>query len=287
MKKNSQANNTYSHFLSEYALYSKFEVNKPILPVDLHCCTFKFFCKNEKDFQTFELSATSQEVFEELGRFQMPVPHDSIPKEPQMNFTEHYEGLCKSCNNYTISITIAGFTDKDSNNIKKYYLRKIGQFPAPEIKPNKEINDFLSEEDKGLYKNALMTLQHGYGIGAYAYFRRIIENEIDRIVQKISELESANKEKISEAIKRHKDLHQKSNLIKAITPYLPASLIEDGDNILLVLYSQLSGGIHSFSDETCLNKASSINTLLIYLIKKINEEKNESGNIKKALKNLK
>lgn len=60
-----------------------------------------------------------------------------------------------------------------------------------------------------------------------------------------------------------------------------------GDNPLQLLYNQTSEGLHSLTEEECLNRANSIATLLDFTIKKINEEKSEILEVKNAVKHLK
>ena len=78
-----------------------------------------------------------------------------------------------------------------------------------------------------------------------------------------------------------------SNLIDSITAYIPQSLKGLGDNPIKLLYQQLSGGIHELPEETCLEKAKEIDTLLSYVIKRINSDKYELGDAKKAAISLK
>jgi len=77
-----------------------------------------------------------------------------------------------------------------------------------------------------------------------------------------------------------------SKLINVVNKYLPKSLQELGDNPIRLLYEQLSGGIHEFSDEECINKSQSIDTLLRYVIRKVNEEKYQLEDVRNAMKNL-
>jgi hypothetical protein len=77
-----------------------------------------------------------------------------------------------------------------------------------------------------------------------------------------------------------------NNLIDAITPYVPATLLIGGQNPIKLLYQQLSGGIHQFSESECMDKAQSLDMVLRFVIKKVNSEKYEIKNIKEALKRL-
>lgn len=60
-----------------------------------------------------------------------------------------------------------------------------------------------------------------------------------------------------------------------------------GDNPLQLLYSQLSIGIHKLDEEECFDKAKSIDTVLKFVINKINSEKKNKSGAMEAIKNLK
>ena len=167
------------------------------------------------------------------------------------------------------------------------YIQKVGQIPPFEIKPEKEILNYLVKEDKKNYNKALANLSISYGIGAFAYFRRIIENEIKRLIKDIIDLEETSSEELKKAYLKYQENHQISSLISALSEYLPDSFKVIGDNPVKLLHDQLSGGIHEFSDELCLEKAVNIDTLLRFTIKKINEAKVELQDVRNAVKNLK
>lgn len=176
---------------------------------------------------------------------------------------------------------------QEGMEIPDIYIKKIGQLPAVERLPEKEVLEYLNEEDKENYKKALSNLSVSFGIGAFAYFRRIIENEIKRIVKDISELDFEGSDKVKSAWIEYEQNHQMSNLIDNINPYIPKSLKEIDDNPIRLLHCQLSGGIHVYSEETCLEKAKKIDTILRYVIKKVNSEKFELNEVRKAMRSLK
>jgi hypothetical protein len=63
--------------------------------------------------------------------------------------------------------------ERKDKKLPKLLAMKIGQYPPLDRLPEKEVLEYLTDEDKENYKKALTTLSFGYGIGAYAYFRRM------------------------------------------------------------------------------------------------------------------
>ncbi len=64
---------------------------------------------------------------------------------------------------------------------------KVGQYPPLSIEPSAELSKALGEEDTALYKKALVNGNYAFGIGALAYFRRVIENKVNLLLDLIGE----------------------------------------------------------------------------------------------------
>ena len=126
------------------------------------------------------------------------------------------------------------------------------------------------------------------GIGAFAYYRRMIENqknkiidEIIRVVQKIApgdpvikELEDAKKET------------QFINAIKSIKHGLPQALLINSQNPLALLHSALSEGLHTFEEKECLEIAGSIRTVLIEFADRLGQALKEEAELNAAVNRL-
>ena len=287
------SNKDLADFLKDYPLYSKVQLfdtfdKEYIFRVFVYFenKAYEFYCPFEKSYHTFKITKNRGEQYE--------IHEDKVPafyrdKSGKINFSFYLESNCQSCG-YKMDLLLNIFSDTAYSVKDKFptlYVRKIGQLPAFERNPEKEVLDYLNEEDKGNYSKALANLSIGYGIGAFAYFRRIIENEIKRLVNDISQLDIEDSDKVKAAWTEYEQNHQMSILIDNINPYIPKSLKELGDNPIRLLHQQLSGGIHEYSEETCQEKARQIDILLRHVIKKVNSEKFELIEVKKAMKGLK
>lgn len=246
---------------------------------------YKFHCPYENDIHTFKISKTWGSVVTLVKGY----ASNLADKSERISVSFHLKGICQSCK-FPMDFLLNMFTEESVNNTASRFppilIKKIGQLPPFELVPEKEVLDYLSTEDKSNYKKALLNLSVSFGIGAFAYFRRIIENEIKRLVKDISELDFEDSGKIRQAMRDYDVNHQMSTLIDHINSFLPKSLKELGDNPIRLLHQQLSGGIHEFTEEECLEKAKVIDTLLRYVIRKVNSEKFELLEVKKAIKAL-
>ena len=158
----------------------------------------------------------------------------------------------------------------------------------PEIKelPSKIITKYFDRESNNWYYKGINSIVNKFGIGSFAYFRRIIEKELIRIIKDIQTLPSSHNKEIGELLKKHNSDPRISTIYENIFPHLPNSLKELGNNPIKLLYNQTSEGLHSLSEEECYKKAKGIRKLLDFVIKKINEEKSEIKDLRDTIKDL-
>ena len=64
---------------------------------------------------------------------------------------------------------------------------KAGQWPPLTIQPTPELAKALGPENAELYKKGLIDFNFGHGIGAVGYFRRVLENKINTLLDLIEE----------------------------------------------------------------------------------------------------
>lgn len=293
-------NQDISELLRNKPLYAKLKANTVTghnglaynAPNDLFQKPFKFLCLVEKDEQTFRTQPPiGSHLFPRSYREDHnaeDVPEYFDEKTGKLEQISEVAACCQSCG-AIISFLIRRFSDKPWSERASgltIYLQKVGQFPAFDIQPDKEIQKYLTDEDLDAFKKGLINLSISYGIGAFAYFRRVVENELRRIVKDISELDFDGAEEVKQALATYEINHQMSNLISAAIKHLPASLKINGENPLQLLYQQLSVGIHTLTEEQCLEKAESIKVLFTFMIKKVNEEKYVINDVSQAMKNL-
>lgn len=278
-------------FLAGYPLYSRIkfcEIKDYEEELDVYEYfenkAYKFYCPFDKDYHTFKFGKKYGQQYIIKKNY---INEFYLDKEGKISFTFHLSSTCQICG-LKMNLLLNLFSEDAylDDTFINLHLRKFGQFPAFERNPENEVLNYLTEEDKDNYRKALSNLSVSYGIGAYAYFRRIIENEIKRLVKDISELEYDNVDKVRIAWKEYETNRQMTNLIETINPFLPKSLKEIGDNPIKILYQQTSGGLHQFSESECLEKAKHVDKLLRYVIKKVATLKHDYIEAREAMKRL-
>jgi len=219
-------------------------ISKP--PIRIHCHTCDCL-------QTFNMS---NEYYENY-------PYDSQFSGKVIRIVY----LCSACKEYECFFLLQFAED---------YIMKVGQYPLWEIVPDKKLSELLGAH-QDYYKKGLVCESQGYGIGAYAYYRRIIEEIIDSLLYSITDLiPESEKQQYLEALNQTKKTIVAQEKIELVKDLLPEILRPDGMNPLNLLHSTLSEGLHAKTDEECLEIAGSIRDILVFLVNQILQTKESS-----------
>ncbi|MDW7709045.1 MAG: hypothetical protein SCH98_01125, partial [Deferrisomatales bacterium] len=121
-----------------------------------------------------------------------------------------------------------------------------------------------------LLKKGLVCESQGYGIAAFAYYRRIVEETIDSLLAEIADLiEGPDRALYLSALEQTKRTIVAQEKISLVKNLLPPILRPDGMNPLGVLHSVLSGGLHAETDENCMQDAATVREVLVFLVNQV------------------
>lgn len=257
-------------FLENMPLYSWKEFKSPIKDrsslwiheIDAYCET----CKQKRPFQDRRSRG---------GGAGMPTKLLSTGQS-------YFEFTCVSCSKDRHEYLVNQIVTDETIKIQKY-----GELPRKSLDRDAILQKFFSK-DSDYYEKAVMCLAHGYGIAAFAYMRRIIENNISELLDMIQE-EIKSTDDNSSLLTKLSELKEKtpmSDKIKIANTALPEYLTPSGLNPLGKLYQILSAGIHSDSDESCLNKAKTLQECIKYLISELSSRKKNRESFKNLVGSL-
>lgn len=168
----------------------------------------------------------------------------------------------------------------------KIFLKKVGSNPPLKVQPNKIVTKYFDRETNRWYFKGLNCINENYGIGAYAYFRRIIEKELIKIIEEIKELPSSHKSEIEKLLDAHKQKPTITTIYENIFEHLPHSLKVLGNNPIKLLYKETSDGLHALEEDECLKKSVAVQKILEFTIQKINEEKSNIKALRDLIKSI-
>lgn len=132
-------------------------------------------------------------------------------------------------------------------------VRKVGQTPPQDISISAELEDRLGLS-AGHYKKALVSRNSGYGIGAMAYLRRVVDDKTDNLIDVMLDLSrtySVDESALLQLEAAKKEVRYEDKL-RTASDLLPTALRPGGVNPLGQLYKHTSIGLHGKSDDECV-----------------------------------
>ncbi len=164
---------------------------------------------------------------------------------------------------------------------------KLGELP-PYGQPVPPRLIKLIGPDRNIFLKGRNCENQGLGIGAFTYYRRVVENQKNRILEeivKVSEKIGLPQDKIDtlrEAIKET----QFSKALGMAKDVMPESLLIDGHSPILLLHRALSRGVHELSDEECLKLANTVRLVLGELSERLSAILKEKAELTAAISTL-
>lgn len=192
---------------------------------------------------------------------------------------------CRNCE--TKWKTFAVIAKLDAPKSKKGMALKYGEFPpfGPHV-PSRVIT--LIGPDREIFLQGRRAENLGMGIGAFAYYRRVVENQKGRIIRELGK--AARQLGISgDVLKRFERAAcetQFSKAIEEVKDAIPESLRIRGHNPLTLLHPALSEGLHDKSDADCLELATSIRVVLTELADRISLALKDEAELTSAVTRL-
>ena len=224
-------------------------------------------------------------------RLKMFCPHQACQQETQWGVYDprfffgdeirDYDYQCKNCGERSVHYSLIWQEGK----VESVFI-KVAQWPPLSIQPPSELAQALGDEDCALYSKALINANFNHGIGALAYFRRVIENKVNLLLDLVAD--AAKLAGVDEAglqeLERVKATHQVDRKIEIASKLLPAHLKPPGSpDPLDRLYKSYSSGLHGESDEKCLDIFKEGRFVFEYLFRTLTVGNEEAGEYIKRL----
>lgn len=211
-------------------------------------------------------------------------PTDEIYLNPKQ-LTEHFvDYRCRNCGKKIKTYSLWVRLDEDEQNGSVY---KLGEYPEFGPPTSPRLITLIRAEREYFVKGRRAENQ-ALGIAAFAYYRRVVESQKNRILDEIirvSQKLSASKEVLEELVKA-KNETQFSKAVDSVKHALPQALLINGHNPLTLLHWALSEGLHAQTDEQCLEIATSIRVVIAELAERLSQALKDDAELNKALSRL-
>jgi hypothetical protein len=192
--------------------------------------------------------------------------------------------LCRNCR--TSEKWFALLLLPDANGSRGIAI-KLGEYPpfGPPVPPRVIT---LIGPDRELFLRGRRAENAGLGIGAFAYYRRVVENQKNRLIDEI--LKVAKRVEAPQATIQTLELaraeNQFSKAVELVRDAIPESLRIEGHNPLTLLHRALSEGLHEHDEAECLTRAQAIREVLTELAERIGQALKDHATLRESLTKL-
>lgn len=187
---------------------------------------------------------------------------------------------CSNCQKYLKTFSLAVKAKGDGSG----ELYKFGELPTfgPPV-PSRMLS--LVGPDRELFLKGRRCENQGLGVGAFVYYRRVIEAQKNRIFDEMIKVcrRIGAEEKFIAELEAAKQETQFSKAISSIKTAIPQVLLIDGHNPIQLLHTALSNGLHDQSDEHCMELATSVRIVLAELSERMSQAMKDTAELKSAL----
>jgi len=164
---------------------------------------------------------------------------------------------------------------------------KVGEIPEMHVDLPRSLKKLLGDDYK-IFLKGLTCEKRGLGIGAFTYYRRVVESQKGHLIQEIHRVavKLGAPEAIQDQLKSAAKEQQFTRAIDGVKGAIPESLLVDSHNPLKLLHQALSIGVHAEDDDSCLKIAHSIRMVLVDLSERIKLALQEQSGLRSALSDL-
>ncbi len=284
------------------------ETTKPIKDDESEKISFSDFLERVPPLNLMEIEKIAEEKLDYLGkntyqklfspeiqlhctnelcngmRFFRCSDKDEIKLKNEISINIYLNYLCSNCRKS--SKTFSLLVKKDAGLLSGSCI-KYGELPNYGPPTSAKLIKLLGP-DREIFLKGRRCENLGLGIGAFVYYRRVIENQKNRILDEIIKVASKinSDQGLIEALEKAKNETQFSKAIDSIKKSFPDILLINGNNPLTLLHAALSEGIHNQTDEHCLGIATSIRVLLSELSDRLSQILKDEAELNKALTTL-
>jgi len=196
-----------------------------------------------------------------------------------------------ACTNCRSAVKVFGLraeryrTDSKEGRCTKIYQEPPFGQPIP-----KRLFELIGEDNRKHFLQARRAIARGLGIGAYAYYRRIVENTKFALVDSILDVAQKTKAEPAqiELLKKAQSERQFSRAVGMLSDVgaIPPVLLINGHNPLTLLHDLLSDGIHALDDRECLKRAQEAEIILCEIADKMQVALTERKAVTDALSSI-
>ena len=190
--------------------------------------------------------------------------------------------LCSNCQAQTkLNAIEMRIRDATTANIVK-----LGEHPSFGPPLSSKLLKLVGDSAE-LLKKGYRCEKDNLGIGAFGYYRRVLDQQRIRIFDHLIETSrTLGAEDIAHELENARNETQFKTAIEAVRHGLPQALYIEGHNPLTLLHSALSEGLHELPDDECLKMAADIRLVITELADRLEQLHKDDKELKAVVGRL-
>jgi hypothetical protein len=192
----------------------------------------------------------------------------------------HVVLTCRNCQQFRRHVFVMLQVHRQRDEVSALKIGELPRFGRPI--PPRLLR--IAGEHQDLLRQGWRALEAGLGIGAFAYFRQLVERSKDGILDELISVmqregcEEGDMVRVANA----KTQKQFRGAVKSIQDLLPTSLNFQGKNVLVRLHETISADLHAGTDADCLRRAAYVELLLVDLCERVQSILQDRGKLEAA-----
>ncbi len=217
-----------------------------------------------------------------IGQYGPPAGAGNLPYDALLNYS------CEKCYRVVKSYALRFWSVAVSpNEVEFVDVQKLAEWPPFSPRTPGKVTSLIGP-DRDLYPKGRRAEMEGLGVGAFSYYRRIIEGQKNRFLDEIIRVArhlNAPVDTIT-TLETAKGETQFSKAVASVKDAIPPTLYIKGRNPFTLLHGALSEGLHDATDDECLVAASDIRLILVEFAERLTEAMKEQKELDEALTRL-
>lgn len=270
----------FREFIETRPLYSRFKLTLPPGRIQFYIDVARLYCNHCRTIQPFRKPEVAQWIHAIDKNLRVSEKQVMRQWDLLMNCVYPVELHCTECKQ--------GFYDFFVHvDVSNGYVMKFGQMPMWTPQIDKELREALGRSTS-FYLKALQNLNMSYGIGACAYFRRMVEDYINPLLTLLYDFKKdagASQEELDE-IQKVISSHVFSTKTAYAAQICPPTLIVAGMNPIKQIHELLSIDIHTGTDAEATETALKLKGAIEFTVKALRKQHDEQKQFIEAMKGI-
>jgi hypothetical protein len=271
--------NSLAELLAKWPLYRKLRFrNDSIHDYPRNIRTHCPICGGERNFDQF-----SWEGMKSTYRVQGPSgPENAITSRRALRVLHYHCCDCRG-NKYSISYLVRWEQLSEGN---ENIILKCGQYPELETVIDADLQKSISPADVVLLKKAITSRNFNNGLASVAYLRRVVENQIEPLIEKLLHDDEGDKEDLKARIEKARTARGFRGLLDLAGEVLPVYLKPGGTNPLVPLHKLASEGVHKLPEDECIQIFDESEEVFSFVFRELHRHQRETKAFQENLKKL-